>query len=138
MDVEINVWAVIFAMLSSMAVGSAWYAQAAFGKQWVKLARVDMKKDRGMVVPIVATMVVSLITAYVLAHVAYLANTFFQNSFLADTLATAFWMWLGFTAARFITHDVFEGRPVRLTLINIAHEFVTIMIMGLVIGLMGH
>jgi hypothetical protein len=52
-------------------------------------------------------------------------------------LTTALWTWAGLTAARFITHDAFEGRPFKLTFLNIAHEFVTFMLMGLVIGLMG-
>ena len=138
MEVQVNYLAVVLAMLSSLVVGSIWYAQKVFGNTWAKLAKIDMSKDRGSVFkPIATTIVVSLITAYVLAHVAYLSNHFFENSFLQDSLMTAFWMWLGFTAARFITHDVFEGRPVKLTVLNIGNEFVTIMVMGLVIGLFG-
>lgn len=138
MDVQVNYIAVVVAMLSSMAVGSIWYAQSVFGKTWAKLARVDLTKNTGSVArPIITTMIVSLVTAYVLAHVAFLANSFFGNSFLQDALSTAFWMWLGFTAARFITHDAFEGRPTRLTLLNIGNELATLMLMGLIIGLFG-
>jgi ABC-type Fe3+ transport system permease subunit len=138
MEVQINYLAVILAMLSSMVIGSIWYAQGVFGKIWAALAKVDMKKPKnGVWKPIVATMVVSLITAYVLAHVTYLSHQFFHNSFLQDALSTAFWTWLGFTAARFVTHDAFEGRPIKLTALNCAHEFVTLMVMGLVIGLFG-
>ena len=138
MEVEVNFLAVVLAMLSSMVVGSIWYARSVFGNTWIKLAKVDMSKDRGSVAkPIAVTAVVSLITAYVLAHVAFLSNEFFQNSFLQDSLNTAFWLWLGLTSARFITHDAFEGRPAKLTVLNISNEFVTIMVMGLVIGLLG-
>lgn len=139
MEVQVNALAVILAMLSSMVVGSIWYARSVFGNTWIKLAKVDMKKDGGSVwKPIAVTALVSLITAYVLAHVAYLSNHLFQNSFLQDSLSTAFWVWMGFVAARFITHDAFEGRPTKLTIINISHEFVTIMVMGLIIGLLGN
>lgn len=138
MEVHINVLAVIAAMASSLVVGSIWYSQSVFGKMWAKLARVDMsKKDKSVVKPIAITVVVSLITAYIVAHVAYLSNQFFGNSFLQDSLTTAFWLWLGLTAARFITHDAFEGRPVKLTVLNCGNEFATIMIMGLIIGLIG-
>lgn len=137
MEVQVNWLAVLAAMASSMIVGSIWYARKVFGDMWIKLAKVDMSKSGSAAKPIVITAIVSLITAYVLAHVAYLSNQFFGNSFLQDSLSTAFWMWLGFTAARFITHDVFEGRPWKLTLLNCAHEFVTLMVMGLIIGLMG-
>lgn len=136
MDVQVNLLAVVLAMLSSMVVGSVWYAKAVFGNMWIKLAKVKMDEGN-YVAPIVATAIASLVTAYVLAHVAYLSEQFFDNGMLMASLSTAFWMWLGFTAARFITHDAFEGRPIKLTILNIAHELVTFMVMGLIIGLMG-
>lgn len=138
MDVEINVMAVVLAVASSMVVGSIWYSKAAFAKPWIKLARIDMTKGSGNPAkPIAISVIIAFITAYVLAHMAYLSNQFFGNSFLQDTLTTAFWLWLGFTALRIVTHDVFEGRPAKLTAITLGNEFVTIMLMGLIIGLMG-
>ncbi len=138
MDVEVNYLAVVLAMFSSMVVGSTWYAQGVFGKKWIKLARIEMKDDGGNVFKAIAVaMVASLVTAYILAHVIFLSNQFFDNSFLKDALSTSFFVWLGFVAARFITHDTFEGRPAKLTAINLGNEFVTIMLMGLIIGLLG-
>ena len=138
MGVEVNYGAVVLAMLSSMVVGSIWYARSVFGDTWIKLAKVDMKKKGpAMWVPLVVTALVSLLTAYILAHVTYLSNQFFGNSFLQDALMTAFWLWLGLVAARFITHDAFEGRPWKLTLLNVSHELVTLLVMGLIIGYMG-
>jgi hypothetical protein len=137
MEVVINWWAVILATLSTMVVGTIWYSKSVFGKSWMKLigkTDKDMAKNSA-VRPILLTLVVSFITAYVLAHVTFLANHFFGNSFLQDALSTAFWMWLGFTAARIITHDAFEGRPMKLTWLTISHELVTLLVMGLVIGL---
>ncbi len=136
MDVQVNWLAVVLAMASSMVVGMIWYAKPVFGAKWMKMVGLDDKKaSQGAGMAIGITIVVSLITAYVLAHVTYLSNQFFGNSWLQDALTTAFWVWLGFVAARFITHDAFEQRPKALTLMNIAHEFVTIMVMGLIIGL---
>jgi hypothetical protein len=138
MDVQINWLAVVLAMVASMVVGMVWYAKGVFGAKWMKLVGMtDAKASKGAGQAIAVTVVVSLITAYVLAHVTYLSNSFFGNSFLQDALATAFWMWLGFGAARFITHDAFEQRPTELTVMNVMHELVTFMAMGLVIGLLG-
>lgn len=138
MDVEVNWLAVVLAMVASMVVGMVWYAKGVFGTQWMKLVGMtDKKAQAGSGRAIGVTIVVSLITAYVLAHVSYLSNSFFKNDFLQDALTTAFWMWLGFTAARVITHDAFEQRPTKLTALTISHEFVTFMAMGLVIGLIG-
>lgn len=146
MDVQINYVAVILATLSTMVVGGIWYARGVFGNTWMKLVKLDARKkelkmsskDEGKAAmkALVVALVVSLVTAFVLAHVTYLAHTFYGNSFLQDALTTAFWMWLGFTATRIITHDAFEMRPMALTAMNVAHEFVTLMVMGLIIGLL--
>lgn len=138
MEVQINWLAVVLAMLSTMVVGSIWYAKGVFGRRWMKLVGIKEKDtSEGAARAIVITLIVSFITAYVLAHVTYLSNQFFGNSFLQDALMTAFWVWLGFVAARVITHDAFEQRPTELTAMTVMHEFVTFMVMGLVIGLLG-
>ncbi len=138
MNVEVNWWAVVLAAASTMVVGSLWYMPKAFGNVWAKLARIDMKKaqERSMA-PMLVAVLGSLVTAYVLAHFAFLANKYLGNSFFADALATAFWGWLGFTAMRLVMHDAFEGRPSKLTFINAAHELVTFMVMGAIIGWLG-
>lgn len=140
MEVAINYWAVILAGLSSMAVGSIWYSMKVFGQKWAKLARVDMSKEMKtgpLATMLGLTFVASLITALILAYAVFMTNEFFGNSYLQDALATGLWAWLGFTALRFWTHDMFEGRPRQLTLLNAANEFVTIMVMALIIGLLG-
>ncbi len=136
MNVEINWLAVALATASSMVVGMVWYAKSVFGKQWAKLVNLDEKKmNEGATKAIIVTIVVSFLTAFVLAHVSALSHAYFNNPYLQDVLTTAFWLWLGLTAARIITHDIFEGRPLQLTAMNVAHEFVTLMVMGLIIGL---
>ncbi|MCW3492873.1 DUF1761 domain-containing protein [Microbacterium sp. SSM24] len=131
---EINYWAVLLATLSSMAVGAIWYSMKVFGKRWAKLARVDMDRGGSAVVPILVTLLVSFITAWVLAGSTYLAWDFYGGGYLLAAVGTGVILWAGFTAARFITHDAFEGRPSSLTVLNIAHELVTIVIMAIIIG----
>lgn len=138
MDVQVNWLGILLATASSMVVGSIWYARSVFGAKWAALVKLNlndpkMKTEAPRAIGI--TIVVSFITAYVLAHVSFLSNAFFNHSFFQDAVATAFWVWLGFTASRIITHDVFERRPTILTLMTIAHEFVTLMVMGIIIGL---
>jgi hypothetical protein len=137
MEVQINIWAVLLATASSMAVGAFWYARPVFGNVWIKAAKVDPKKmESGSARALILTVIMSFLTAYVIAHVAFLSNQFFGHSFIKDALTTAFWLWLGLTAARLVVHDLFEGRPTVLTLLNVVHEFVTIMIMAFIIGAM--
>lgn len=135
----VNIWAVLLATLSSMIVGAIWYTPRAFGDRWMSLAGVDPEEaQQSGATPIVVTTIVSFITAYVLAILANITHTFYGGSFLANTGLIAVVAWAGFTAARFITHDAFEGRPTALTTLNIAHELATVVVMALIIGTFGY
>ena len=137
--VEINWLAVVVATLASMVVGSVWYTPKVFGTVWMKLAKLNPKDlEKGGWTPIIISIVTSAVLAFVLAHFIFLTHKFYgaEYSFLGAALVTAIWAWLGFVALRFLTHDSFEGRPPKLTLLNSAHELVTIIGMALVIGLM--
>ena len=132
---HINYIAVVLATLSSMIVGSIWYTPKVFGNYWMKAANITPSGNaKDAVRPIVITLVVSFITAWVLAGAAWISFDFYGGSFLVNALVTGIILWAGFTAARFITHDAFDGRPTGLTVLNVAHELVTIVIMALIIG----
>lgn len=132
---EINYWAVVLATLSTMIVGSIWYTPKVFGNAWMRLAKVDPNRPgASAVLPIIVTVLVSFVTAWVLAGATTIAWHFYGGSYLVSALLTGIILWAGFTAARFITHDAFEGRPTNLTVMNIAHELVTVVVMAVIIG----
>ncbi len=134
---EINYWAVLLATLSTMVVGSIWYTPKVFGTRWAKLAKVDMYAEKTAMqawMPIIVTVFVSFGTAWVFAGATTIAWHFYGGSYFTSAIVTGVLLWAGFTAARFITHDQFEGRPTSLTVLNIAHELVTVLVMAIIIG----
>ncbi len=132
---HINYIAVVLATISTMIVGSIWYTPKVFGNYWMKKSGVTPSGNpKDAIRPIAVTVVVSFITAWVLAGAAWISFDFYGGSFLVNTLVTGIILWAGFTAARFVTHDAFDGRPTGLTLLNVAHELVTVVIMALIIG----
>ncbi|MEJ1154349.1 DUF1761 domain-containing protein [Microbacterium marmarense] len=134
---EINYWAVILATLSTMIVGSIWYTPKVFGTRWAKLAHVDLNREMtplAAMMPIIVTVLVSFVSAWVLAGATTIAWHFYGGGYLLAAVGTGVILWAGFTAARFITHDAFEGRPTSLTVMNIAHELVTVLVMSIIIG----
>lgn len=136
MEVQVNLLAVALATVAGMVVSAVWYSERIFGAEWCKLTKLKGKalkieSTEGALIIFVA----SLITAYVLAHITYLAHAFFGNSYLKDALTTAFWVWLGIAGVRIVAHDTFQRRPIKLTFINASHELITLLAMALVIGL---
>lgn len=135
---EINWLAVVLAAVSSMVVGAIWYAMPVFGKKWMALVGLTSEKMRATaVLPLVLTFIVSFFTAAVLAGSAAIAQHFYQGNFLLNAVLTAVILWIGFTASRMLTHDLFERRSGVLTSINMGHELVTVVVMGLIIGAFG-
>lgn len=140
MGVQINWLAVGLATLSSFVVGMIWYAKPVFGNTWMKLVDMtDEKQKKGMMRAMCRSLVASFLTAFVLAHVVYLANQFYKadHSFFYNAMMTAGWLWLGFAAATIVRHDSFEQRRSKLTLINLGSSLVTILVMGAIIGGLG-
>jgi hypothetical protein len=133
---EINYWAVLIATVLSMALGALWYSPVLFVNRWARLARIDLKERDGapVVIPMMVAFAVTFLTAWVLAGSVAIAWHFYGGSYFSSAVVTAITLWAGFTAARFITHDVFEGRPSQLTVLNIGFELVTVLIMAIVLG----
>jgi hypothetical protein len=135
---EINIWAVLLAAFSSMVIGALWYANALFGRRWVELARVDQSRMQSTAIGAYAvTIFASFLTAAVLAGSVAIAQEFYDGSFFLNSIVTGLILWIGFTAARFLTHDAFERRPAGLTTMNLAYELVTILVMSVIIGAFG-
>ena len=140
MEVTINYLAVFLAAASTMAVGSVWYTPKVFGNMWMKLAKVNPNQKvtaLGMTYQLGGAFIASLITAFVLAYFSVAVYEAFGGSFLNSALCAGLLGWLGFTAARIYMHDSFEGRRKKLTLLNITHELVTLLVMAAIIGGMG-
>ncbi len=85
MEAQVNWLAVVLATLSTMVVGSIWYAPQVFGKKWMKLIGKTEKElgnnKAAATQAILITLVVSFISAYVLAHLSYMAASFYNLPF---------------------------------------------------------
>jgi hypothetical protein len=79
--------------------------------------------------------VASFLTAWVLAGAAFLAYRFYEGSFLISALVTGWILWLSFTVARMLIHDLLDTRTLKLTALTALNEFITVTAMGLIIGL---
>ncbi len=138
MEVEVNLLAVFLAAVAAMIVGMVWYAKPVMGAEWMKLAKVDEKKSKKEGPKAMVVMfVLALLAAYVLAYLTFTVGLVTQeSSFLTAALKTSVMVWVGFFLYQHVTGAMFEQRPPKLLAINAPNSLITLLAMGLVIGLL--
>ncbi len=124
----INYLGVILAAFASMIVGFLWYSKMIFGKQWarfkgytketLKKAQAGMGKLYGL------SFVMTLLMAYVLAHVMILSNSFYGYGMLQTGITSAIFMWLGFIMPVQATGEIFGAKKWNLFAINTGYQLV--------------
>ncbi|HSW85077.1 MAG TPA: DUF1761 domain-containing protein [Candidatus Saccharimonadales bacterium] len=135
MSVDVNLWAVLLAGISSMVIGMIYYADSLFGTEWKKLAKIDEKrfqKEMSKVMPVV--FLAALLTAYTIAFMTFLYHRFFGDSWLAAGVATSLILWLGIAGTTTYVHNSLDQRPYRLTVISLGNRLLSLLAMGLIIG----
>lgn len=135
MFVGVSALGVILAAVSAMVIGMIWYSKAAFGKQWMSMMGIsdkDMRKN--MPQAMIALVVISLVTAYVLAQFIVYVHAYMGGSWLGAGFETALWAWLGLAATAIFAHGVFDPRDKKVLYINTGNRLVTLLVMGLIIG----
>lgn len=128
----INYIAVLVSAIIGFVIGMAWYK--VFGRQWMSLMGLTPEKlqgmKKGMAKPMLGGFVATLIMAFVLAHVI----GYSQASTIPEGLMGGFWVWLGFVATVMINSVLWEGKPVKLYALNVAHYLVVLLVMGAILA----
>jgi hypothetical protein len=132
---HVSVWAWVLGGLSAILVGMIWYSPFLFGPAWGKALGVsekEMAKGRAKVMPVL--LVVSLLTAYILAIFTVYFMHYTGKSAMMSGFDTAVLAWFGLAGTALVAHDVFDPRPRAKLYINLGNRLVTLVVMGLIIG----
>ena len=132
--VTINYVAVLVAAIVNMVLGFLWYGPL-FGKQWIQMMNFDKKKmeeakKKGMAKTYVIAFISTLLMSYILAHFV----GYSQAATIAEGITAGVWLWLGFIATVQLSMVIWEGKPVKLYLINIAYYLVALAVMGAILA----
>ena len=119
---EVNYLAILVATVASFILGMLWYSPLMFGNIWLKLmgfspAKIKAGKKKGMGKVMFFAFLGTLVSSYVLAQFLKVASAVT----IKDGLQVGFLIWLGFTATTMLGSVLWEGKPVKLYLINAAH-----------------
>ena len=126
----INLLAVFIAGITNMVIGMIWYGPL-FGRRWMTLMKFNEKelnkaKENDMTVKYVLAFLASLLMAIGLAYAVKTSP---------EGILIAFWIWLTFISTVLLNGVLWEGKPVRLYLINIAYHLVSLLAMAAIITL---
>lgn len=132
---EIALLPVIVAAVVNVAIGFAWYHPSVFGTMWMNWSGVRPNMEEAkkkMPVSVGAAFLASVLTAYVLNHFGIAWGVF-------DAVAAfelGFWTWAGFVAPVMLGIVLWEGKPIKLYVLNIAYWLVALVAMSEVLVLM--
>jgi len=134
MDVQIDWVGIAVATVAAMVIGSIWYSKWLMGPQWQKLAGLKDDKSMSATPAMVQTVLLTLLVAYILNHLIYMAHAFYDYSWVETGLSTAFWVWLGVAFPFQWMNGLFEGKRKKLVMINLTNQLITLLAMGAIIG----
>lgn len=116
---------VISVTVLNIILGMLWYSPLLLGTLWAKAYKFDTKKLKPSPWHYVGSILVSLITASVLAIlVTHLAINTFEKGLLF-----AFFLWLGLIVTTLFSGVIWAGKPVRAYFIEIAHLLISLVMM---------
>lgn len=127
---NLNFFAVLVAAISSFLVGSIWYSPILFGKMWMKeLNFTDEDLRKGNVTKMyILSFIVAVIIALNLAF--FIGN----DAGLIWGMTAGFLAGFGWVAMAIGLTYLFEGKSLRLYLINAGYHVITFSISGGIIG----
>lgn len=133
----INLLAVVVAAIGSMILGSIWYGPL-FGKVWMNLMgwgnmtpEQMAEGKKSMMKNYAWQFIGSVVTAAVMGSVI----SAFGAGDLMSGVRVAFCVWLGFFAAGSLGMMLWEGKPMKLWLLNNAYNLVNLSWMGVLMAL---
>lgn len=138
MEVTLNWLAIGVATIVSMLFAKVWFQDWSFGPRWRELTGVtpaDSKKNGKT--PILATLVANIVTVIAFAYLLALLDAQITTVTVGVALAVAVIAWAAFSASTLLTHNLFEGKPFQLTVINSGYQLMMFAAVCVTLSVMG-
>ncbi len=128
--------AVLIAGIIPMVLGALWYGPL-FGSKWMELMGTSEEELRDGFNPLKSygvTFVMSLVMAYVLAHILQAFDDAYALTGWAAGVKGGFFVWLGFVLTIGWQNVSFEGQNIGVYWLNMAYNLVALLAMGALLG----
>jgi hypothetical protein len=130
---EVSLLPIILGGIANLVIGFVWYNPQVFGTAWMTLAGLSKEHmEAGMKkMPLMALIgtVAAVVMAYVMAHFAIAWGVWDW----IGAVELAFWLWLGFVVPALLGVVLWEGKRVKLFIINAGYWLVSMIVMSLIL-----
>ena len=129
---EVNYLAVLVAAVASFLLGWLWYGPF-FGKPWMKLMNFDKNSMKSMKLSPVTAMILGFLTYLVIAYVLAGFISILNSATIVEGMKIAFWIWLGFIATTTLGSFLWEGKSIKLYLLNNTYNLLNLLVMSAIL-----
>lgn len=129
MTFTVSILPLIIGTIFNMVLGALWYSNVLFSKSWMKESGVTeaaIKDTSGMTKVYFLTMLMALSTSYVIGFM--VSNMGITT--IIQVIVMAAIMWLGTDLPMIIKNWGFEGRTLKLGLINHSYQLLVYVVVG--------
>jgi len=134
LNVQVSIIAIVLAVVANIVLGMSWYSKFLFGNIWMKLVK---KKENELIMKnadMILSVVVALLTAIGLNSILQFSAEVSGLSLIPNVFACAGMLTLTIIAPFGLNEVIWEGRDKKLFLLNLAHHFVSYILMGAIIS----
>jgi|CXWL01.1.fsa_nt_gi hypothetical protein len=137
MEILINYWAVLGAVIANMVIGTLWYGPV-FGKVWMRMTGITAEGMKSMKLSgpqaMLGMLVLAFLMNYVLAHAIVFGSAYTQIYGAVGGMTGAFYYWLGFAVPLTAGSFLWEGKSWKLWILNAGYYLVTLLLAGAILG----
>lgn len=127
--IGVNLTIVLLSAIASMVFGGIWYSLL-FGKAWAQ----GLGKTKEQLGNPWVGMIVMFLSLLVMATGLSLLMIFLDVQLVSGGLKLGILIGLGFVAAAMLTNNVYEGRSIKLFMINAGYQAGSIILMSVILA----
>jgi hypothetical protein len=123
---DVNPIAILCVTVFNIVLAMFWYSPNFLGTIWVKEHNFDISLLKPSPWHYVGAIIVSFVTAYVLAFLIYWLNI----QTFGEGLKLSFFVWLGFIATTHFSGVIWAQKPFKVYLIDTGYQLISMLVMG--------
>jgi hypothetical protein len=126
-----NYWAIVVASIAYFMIGALWYSPVLFSKAWVEESKVKPDPSKSLAKLLIGTFIITAFMVYLLAYLIAATGSFSALGGLRMGFITG----IGFVATTLGITFLYEGRSLKLFLIDAGYHIAGLLVSGLIIGM---